>query len=141
MARSLKDLVFLGEDSQRNSPQIVKNYSDSKLYFPNFVERSIMNLPFSKLCAVHFALQNLALFEGEKRAKRCRQKWRKRGGQKRGQKGKKGRVKTGQHIRKSVVSIKFPPVILGPEMAAPILPVDQKLLHIKFRKKKIQSLM
>ena len=30
-------------------------------------------------------------------------------------------VTTGALVRKSVVSIKFPPVILGPEMAAPIL--------------------
>ena len=28
--------------------------------FPNFVERSILNLPLSKLCTVHFALQNRA---------------------------------------------------------------------------------
>ena len=52
--------------------------------FPNFVERSIPELPLSKLCAVPFALQNRALFEGEKRAK-----MRKRGGQESGQKGKK----------------------------------------------------
>ena len=57
--------------------------------FPNFVERSIPELPLSKLYTVHFALQNTALFEGEKRAKICREKGRKRGGQERGQKGKK----------------------------------------------------
>ena len=33
--------------------------------FPNFVERSILKLPFSKIC-VPFALQNRALFKGEK---------------------------------------------------------------------------
>ena len=57
--------------------------------FPNFVERSTPDLPLSKLCAVPFALQNRALFEGENRAKMCREKGRKRGGQQRGQKGKK----------------------------------------------------
>ena len=30
-------------------------------------------------------------------------------------------ISSKQIVRKSVVSIKFPPVILGPEMAAPIL--------------------
>ena len=43
----------------------------------------------SKLCAVPFPIQNRALFEGEKMAKMCREKGRKRGGQQRGQKGKK----------------------------------------------------
>ena len=59
--------------------------------FPNFVERSIPELPLSKLCAVPFTLQNRALFEGEQRAKRCREKERKRGGQPRGQTGKRTR--------------------------------------------------
>ena len=57
--------------------------------FPNFVERSFLELPLSKLCAVPFVLQNRALFERERRAKRCRENGRKRGGQPRGQKGKK----------------------------------------------------
>ena len=57
--------------------------------FPNFVERSILKLPLSKICAVPFALQNRAPFEGENRAKRQQKKGRKRGGQQRGQKGKK----------------------------------------------------
>ena len=57
--------------------------------FPNFLERSIPELPPAKLCAVPFALQNRALFEREKMAKMCREKGRKRGGQRRGQKGKK----------------------------------------------------
>ena len=48
--------------------------------FPNFG---------TKLCAVPFALQNRALFKGGKGAKRCREKGGKRGGQQRGQKGKK----------------------------------------------------
>ena len=34
--------------------------------FTNIVERSILKLPLSKLCAVPFALQNRALFEGGK---------------------------------------------------------------------------
>ena len=54
--------------------------------FPNFLYRSILKLPLSKLCVVPFALQNSALFEGENRAKRSPEKGRK--GQ-RGQKGKK----------------------------------------------------
>ena len=57
--------------------------------FPNFLEGSIPELHFSKLCAVPFALQNRALFEGEKMAKMCQEKGRKRGGQQREQKGKK----------------------------------------------------
>ena len=57
--------------------------------FPNFLERSIPELPLSKLGADPFAIQNRALFEGEKMAKICRVKERKRGGQQRGQKGKK----------------------------------------------------
>ena len=57
--------------------------------FPNFLERSILKLPISELCIVPFALQNRALFKGENRAKRCPEKGRKRGGQKRGQKGNK----------------------------------------------------
>ena len=57
--------------------------------FPNFVERSILKLPLSNLRAVPFALQKRALFEGEKKAKRHQEKGRKRGGQQRGQKGKK----------------------------------------------------
>ena len=70
--------------------------------FPNFVERSILEPPLSKLCgvlgcallsvvcwAVPFALQKRAVFEGEKRARKCRENERKRGGQQRGQKGKK----------------------------------------------------
>ena len=57
--------------------------------FPNFVERSMLRLPFSKLQVVPLALQNRALFEEEKRAKRCREKGRKRAGQQKGRKGKK----------------------------------------------------
>ena len=57
--------------------------------FPNFVERSIPKLPLPKLCVVPFALQNRALVEGENRAKRCPEKEKKRGGQQKGQKGKK----------------------------------------------------
>ena len=80
--------------------------------FPNFVERCIPELPLSKLCSVRFSLQNRALFEGEKRAKRCREKGRKRGGQQRGAKRKKGRVKTGQfllliHVKKNLVNSVF----------------------------------
>ena len=59
--------------------------------FPNFLERSILKLPLSKLCAVPFALQNRALFEGEIRAKRCPEKGRKMGGQQRGKKEKRTR--------------------------------------------------
>ena len=57
--------------------------------FPNFRERFILKLPLSEICAVPFALQNRALFEGENRAKRRPEKGRKRSGQQRGQKGKK----------------------------------------------------
>ena len=53
------------------------------------MEWSIPELPLSKLCTVPFALQNRALVEGEKGAKRCWEQERRRGGQQRGQKGKK----------------------------------------------------
>ena len=53
------------------------------------MERSILKLPLSKICGVPSRLQNRALFEGGNRAKRCPEKERKRGGQQRGQKGKK----------------------------------------------------
>ena len=53
------------------------------------MERPILKLPLSKLRTVPLCLQNRALSEGEKRAKRCREKGMKRGGQPRGQKGKK----------------------------------------------------
>ena len=59
--------------------------------FPNFLERSILRLPLSKLCAVPFALQNRALFEGEKRVKKGG-----RGVASKGAKRKKGRTKIGQ---------------------------------------------
>ena len=48
-----------------------------------------MNLPLSKLCAVHFALQNRALFDGGEKGEKVPREGRKSGGQKRGQKGKK----------------------------------------------------
>ena len=38
-------------------------------FLPNFVERSTLKNCLSKICAVPFALQNRALFEGENRAK------------------------------------------------------------------------
>ena len=50
----------------------------------------MLKLPLSKLCDVPLALQNRPLFEGERRAKRCLQKGKK------GQKGKRGWVKTSQ---------------------------------------------
>ena len=71
--------------------------------FPNLLERSIPKLPLSRLCAVPFALQNRALFEGENRAKRCPEKGRKRGGQQRGQKGKKDAWK---QVRKQMTFFK-----------------------------------
>ena len=58
-------------------------------FLPELLERSILRLPLSKLCAVPFALPNRALFEGERRVKRCREKGRKRGGQQRGKKEKR----------------------------------------------------
>ena len=61
------------------------------MFFLNFLERSIPELPLSKLCAVPLALHNRALFEGEKMAKMCREKGRRRGCQQRGQKEKRTR--------------------------------------------------
>ena len=109
----------LGLIPPRNTPKVAasRNGTHSVLFsrrfregnsFPNFVERSILELPLSKVCAVPFALQNRALFEGEKRVKSSREKGGKRGGQQRGQKGKKGRVKTGQHCLPNACGLHAP---------------------------------
>ena len=57
--------------------------------FPNFMERSILNLPLSELCAVRFALQNKALFEGKKGRKGSERRGGRGVASKEGQKGKK----------------------------------------------------
>ena len=59
--------------------------------FPNFLERFILKLPLSKLCAVPFALHNRALFEVEKRAKRWREKGKRGAASKGGKKEKRTR--------------------------------------------------
>ena len=56
--------------------------------FPNFVERSVLKPPLSKLCGVRFALQKRAVFEGEQRAKKVPRKGMMRGGQHTGQREK-----------------------------------------------------
>ena len=93
-------LSFRGKFTGK-SPQTAIYYGDSTLLhhtwpflrkfregisFPNFVERSILELPLSELCTVPFALQNRALFEREKVR---REKGGRRGGQQKGRKGKK----------------------------------------------------
>ena len=55
----------------------------------HFVERSILKLLLSKLCAVLFALQNGPLLGGREKGKRSREKGRKKGGSKRGKKEKR----------------------------------------------------
>ena len=67
-----------------------------------------LKLPLSKLCTVPFALQNRALFEGEKGAKRCPEKGRNRGGQQRGQKGKKDAWKQVRLGSRQSCHLKFP---------------------------------
>ena len=85
------------------SDQFLRRFREG-LSFPNFVERSILKLPLSKLCAAPFALQNRAFFEGEKGAERCRDKGRKRGGQHcKGGKKEKRTVKTGQKSQRFLV--------------------------------------
>ena len=61
--------------------------------FPNFVERSFLKLPLSKICAVPFALQNRVLFAGENRAKRCPERREEEGWPAVRAKRKNGRVK------------------------------------------------
>ena len=56
--------------------------------FPNFVERSILKLLLSKLCAVPLAIENKAVFEGRQDADRM---GRKRGDQQGGQREKRSR--------------------------------------------------
>ena len=66
--------------------------------FPNFVERSILKLPLSNLCALPLALLNRAPFEGGRSAKRCREKGEEEEWPPTGAKRKKGRMKTGQEL-------------------------------------------
>ena len=81
--------VWLNAQDVRAKTDLFSRRFREGISFPNFAERSFPKLPLSKPSAVPFALQNRALFEGRKRAKRRREKGRKRGGQQRGQKGKK----------------------------------------------------
>ena len=74
---------------------------------PNFVERSTLKLPLSKLCAVLFALQNRALFEGKRRAKWCREKGKKGAASKGGKKEKRTRENRSGPFRP--VSVPFVP--------------------------------
>ena len=60
------------------------------------MERSIRNLPLSKLCAVPFALQNRVLFEGGEKGDNVPRKGEEEGWPAKGAKRKKGRVKTSQ---------------------------------------------
>ena len=75
------------------SPRFPPSFSFTQIsgrnFLPELWERFILKLPLSKICAVPFALQNRADFEVENRAKRRPEKGRRRGGQQRGQKGKK----------------------------------------------------
>ena len=89
---------LLAEAKTTKRYKICKNKADlfsrrfrEGISFPNFVERCIPELPLSKLCSVPFSLQNRALFEGGKRAKRCREKGRKRVASKGGKKEKRTR--------------------------------------------------
>ena len=61
------------EINRKGSDPFLRRFREG-ITFPNFVERSTLKLPLSKLCAGPFALQNRAPFEAEKRAKRCREK-------------------------------------------------------------------
>ena len=76
-----------------------------RIFFPNFVERSILKLPLSKLCAVPFAPRSRALFWGEKRAKSRQEKGRKRGGQQRGQKEKRTRENNSEGVWTSFLPV------------------------------------
>ena len=71
------------------SPDLFSRRFREGISFPKFVQRSILKLPLSKLCAVPLALQNRAAFETSRRRKMCPERGSKRGDQQRGQKGKK----------------------------------------------------
>ena len=77
--------VFLRPTAFGNcrTPHLFSKRFREGISFPNFVERSILKLPLSKLCTVPFALQNRAPLDGEKKLKRCREKERKKGDQQR----------------------------------------------------------
>ena len=83
--------------------------------FPNSVERSIPDVPLSKLCAVPLVLQNRALFEGRRKGEKVPEEGRKRGGQQRRQKGKRTRenrsvgaqrTKKRKHRRQDIASLR-----------------------------------
>ena len=50
-----------------SKPDLFSRRFREGISFPNFLERSILKLPLSKLCVVAFVLQNRALFKREKR--------------------------------------------------------------------------
>ena len=65
------------------------------------MERSVLKLPLSKLCAVPFALQNGALFERETRGEKVPRKGRIEGRPEKGAKMEKGRAQTSQLTKKT----------------------------------------
>ena len=72
------------------------------------MERSIPKPPFSKLCAMPFALQNRVLFEGEKRAKICREEGRNTLGTLSGYSGALGFERSGgTHVDKTLDFLSF----------------------------------
>ena len=56
------------ESKMSQSDLLLRRFREG-ISFPNFVERSILKLPLSELCAVPLPLQNRAPFEEEKRRK------------------------------------------------------------------------
>ena len=82
--QKLGELSFCNFSDLTNSDLFSRRFREGIL--PNFVERSILKLTLSRLSAVPFTLQNRALSEGEKRAKRSCEKGRKKDGQQRGEK-------------------------------------------------------
>ena len=85
-----------------------------EISFTNFLERSILKLPLSKLCIVPFAQQNRALFGGGEQAKKVPRKGEEEGWQAKETKRKKGRIFENRSVPRrtwsgqKLLSLQFP---------------------------------
>ena len=88
--------------------------------FPNFMERSILKLPLSNLCAVPFSLQNRVPFAEQKKGEKVPRKGRKRGGQRRGKKEERTRENRSGNLSESMfISDRMVAAKYGPSSSPP----------------------
>ena len=88
--------IEIPENSTKLLPDLFSRRFREGISFPKFVERSILKLSLSKLCAVPLALQNRSLFEGGEKGEKVSRQGEEEGWQAKGAKRKKGRGKTSQ---------------------------------------------